>query len=98
MKKYIAAYQSVKEKENILFGSIIDVLTDFHANGSYESIAKVFALLDTKNYAYMVRTTDLEKKDYESDVKYITQDCYNYLSDFPYFSFGRYRGITHLFW
>lgn len=80
MKKYIAAYQSVKEKENILFGSIIDVLTDFHANGSYESIAKVFALLDTKNYAYMVRTTDLEKKDYESDVKYITQDCYNYLS------------------
>ena len=28
----------------------------------------------------MVRTTDLEKQDYESDVKYINKECYKYLS------------------
>ena len=36
------------------------MLTDFHSNGSYESIAKIFELLDIEDYAYMVRTTDLE--------------------------------------
>ena len=58
-KKYIQAYKTVKDRANVRFDSIIDTLTDFHANGSYESIAKVFSLLDEKNYAYMVRTTDL---------------------------------------
>lgn len=58
----------------------LDILTDFHANGSYEEIAKHFRLLDEKNYAYMVRTTDLEHENYEYDVKYVTKECYDYLN------------------
>ncbi len=61
-------------------GKELETLTDFHANGSYEDIAKHFRLLDTKNYAYMVRTTDLEHENYEYDVKYVTRDCYDYLN------------------
>lgn len=80
LKKYLRAYSIVKENTNIKFDSIIDVLTDFHANGSYENIAQVFSLLDNKDYAYMVRTTDLEKKDYTNDVKYISKESYEYLS------------------
>lgn len=79
-KKYLQAYKTVKNRANVRFDSIIDTLTDFHANGSYESIAKVFSLLDEKNYAYMVRTTDLESQNFDTDVKYITEECYNYLS------------------
>ena len=79
-KKYIQAYKTVKDRANVRFDSIIDTLTDFHANGSYESIAKVFSLLDEKNYAYMVRTTDLESQNFDTDVKYVTEECYNYLS------------------
>lgn len=61
-------------------GKELETLTDFHANGSYEDISKHFRLLDTKNYAYMVRTTDLEHENYEYDVKYVTRDCYDYLN------------------
>ncbi len=56
------------------------MLTDFHANGSYENIAKHFKLLDIPDYAYMVRTTDLEKEDYITDVKYVSKSCYEYLA------------------
>lgn len=66
------------EKEE--FGNYISVLTDYHANGSYESLKEVVELLDEKDYALMVRTTDLEKNNFEDDVKYITEEAYNFLS------------------
>lgn len=55
-------------------------LTDFHANGSYESIAANFELLDSPNYAYMVRTTDLEIDNYSENVKYVTKQAYEFLA------------------
>ena len=79
-KKYINSERLLKNQKYVRFSDIIDTLTDFHSNGSYESIAKVFELLDTPNYAYMVRTTDLETMNYTKDVKYITENCYNFLS------------------
>lgn len=62
------------------FGTVIDVLTDYHANGSYKTLNENVTLLDEKNYAYMVRTTDLEKKNYTDNVKYIDQHAYEHLS------------------
>ena len=55
-------------------------MTDFHANGSYEAISEVFELLDEPNFAYMVRTTDLEINNFSDNVKYITKKAYNFLS------------------
>ena len=62
------------------FGDVIDVLTDYHANGSYKTLVKNVTLLDDPNYAYMVRTTDLEKKNYTDSVKYIDQHAYEHLA------------------
>ena len=58
----------------------LKVLTDFHSNGSYETIAQNFKLLDEKDYAYMVRTTDLETNNFSNNVKYISKSSYEFLS------------------
>lgn len=61
------------------FGNCIDVLTDYHANGSYKILKKNVELLDSPNYALMIRTTDLENKNFDKDVKYINQHAYEFL-------------------
>ena len=58
----------------------LKVLTDFHSNGSYETIAQNFKLLDKKDYAYMVRTTDLETNNFSDNVKYVSKSTYEFLS------------------
>lgn len=78
-KKYVSAYRQVKKIPHSTIREELEVLTDFHANGSYESIAAVFKLLDTPDYAYMVRTTDLEKRNYVHDVKYVSKRTYDFL-------------------
>ncbi|BDQ66128.1 restriction modification system S chain-like protein [Shewanella xiamenensis] len=62
------------------FGDVIDVLTDYHANGSYKTLVSNVTLLDEPDYAYMVRTTDLEKGNFTDSVKYIDQHAYEHLS------------------
>jgi len=78
-KDFLATYKLIKSKDNKQLENIVDILTDFSANGSYESIANNFTLLDEKNYAYMVRTTDLEHVNYTKNVKYIDEHSYNFL-------------------
>lgn len=73
MKEYISAYKKIKSIPHSILRDEISVLTDFHANGSYETISEVFELLDETNYAYMVRTTDLETNNFLDGVKYITK-------------------------
>jgi type I restriction enzyme S subunit len=62
------------------FGDVINLLTDYHANGSYQTLSSNVTLLDVPDYAYMVRTTDLEKKNYIDNVKYISESAYNHLA------------------
>ena len=78
-KDFLNVYKLIKSKDNKQLKTIVDILTDFSANGSYKSIASNFTLLDEKNYAYMVRTTDLESSNYTKDVKYIDEHSYNFL-------------------
>lgn len=80
LKKYLAAYQLIKTKPHILFGNVISILSDYHANGSYEILKSQVELLDRPDFAYMVRSTDLEKNDFISDSKYVTQKAYECLS------------------
>lgn len=61
-------------------GSHIDVLTDYHANGSYEILRKHVQLHTEKNFALMVRTTDLEHNEFDKNVNYIDEDAYNFLA------------------
>lgn len=61
------------------FGAFISILTDYHANGSYEVLKKNVELKKEKDYALMVRTTDLEKNNFFKDVIYISRHAYDYL-------------------
>lgn len=79
-KKYLQAYEKIKSIRHVQISDLYNTLTDFHANGSYETIAAYFELLDEPNYAYMVRTTDLEKDNYTESVKYVTKEAYEFLA------------------
>lgn len=64
--------------EIVNLGSMITVLTDYHANGSYESLKANVTLLSDPDYAIMVRTVNFEQNDWEN-LKYISEHAYNYL-------------------
>ena len=79
LKKYLSAYKKIKETPNTQLGKITSTLSDFSANGSYATIAENFTLLDEVDYAYMVRSTDLEKSDFVNNVKYVSKHSYEFL-------------------
>lgn len=63
---------------------LIEVLTDYHANGSYKILKQHVALKETEDYAWMVRSTDFEKE-FKNDKRYISESAYNYLKKTPLF-------------
>lgn len=64
-------------------GQHISLLTDYHANGSYEVLNKNVTLSNEKGYALMVRTTDLEKDNFVNNVNYISKTAYDFLKKTP---------------
>ncbi len=60
-------------------GDVINVLTDYHSNGSYEMLKEHVTLLDEPDYAIMIRSTNFEKNDFTNDLKYISKDSYDFL-------------------
>ena len=60
-------------------GEYMTVLTDFSSNGSYKTLDSGVTMYDEPNYAWMVRTTDLESGDMSS-IKYIDENAYELLS------------------
>lgn len=79
-KDFIQSYTLVSSKPFLHLEKIIDVLTDYHANGSYETLKAQVELLDAPDYAYMVRSTDLEQSDFVNNVKYVSENAYKHLS------------------
>lgn len=69
----------LKKLDDKLGNYILD-LSDYHANGSYESLRNIVELKLTPDYALMVRTVDLEKNDFISNVNYISEDAYKALT------------------
>ena len=61
-------------------GEIISVLTDYHANGAYKILKKNVKLLDSPDYAVMIRTKNFEQNDFIDDLKYINEHAYNFLT------------------
>ena len=59
-------------------GNIIDVLTDYHANGSYKILKQHVELKETEDFAWMVRSTDFENN-FKNRKRYISESAYNYL-------------------
>ncbi|MCL1148171.1 restriction endonuclease subunit S [Shewanella marinintestina] len=59
-------------------GEILQVISDYHANGGYKILKENVELLDDVNYAIMLRTTNFSEKNY-NNYKYITELAYNFL-------------------
>ena len=57
----------------------LELLTDFEANGSFESVANNVNIYDNENFAWYVRATDLEKNSDLSDVKFVNENTYKFL-------------------
>ncbi len=70
--------QKDDDREITELGNIIDVLTDYHANGSYKILKQHVELKETEDFAWMVRSTDFEKN-FKNDKRYISESAYSYL-------------------
>lgn len=79
LKKYLRSYAIIKKNEHDTLGYVVRTLTDYHANGSYEILNNNVTILDTPDFAYMVRSTDLENNNYSTDVKYVDEHAYHFL-------------------
>ncbi len=60
------------------FGDYIDYIGDIGSNGSNEVVAKNLNMLDSEDFAIMIRTTNLAKNDFTSNVKYVSEKTYNF--------------------
>jgi len=58
---------------------LIDLLTDYDANGSFESVAVNVKTYDYEEYAWYVRSTDLENNSSLNKVKYVDEPSYKFL-------------------
>lgn len=70
------------ESNTILYkplGDVIDLLTDYHANGAYEKLKENVTLLDKENHAVMIRTTNFEANDFTNNLIYIDEHAYEFL-------------------
>ena len=60
-------------------GDLIETLTDYHANGSYEVLKQNVELKEIEDYAWMVRSTDFENN-FQNEMRYITKAAYDFLA------------------
>ena len=60
-------------------GDYMTLLTDFSSNGSYKTLDSGVTMYDEPNFAWMVRTTDLESGDMTAN-KYIDEKAYELLA------------------
>lgn len=58
---------------------LIDLLTDYDANGSFASVAENVKVYDHEEYAWYVRSTDLENKSKMNEVRYVDKTSYEFL-------------------
>lgn len=77
--EYLEIEKKILKLNNRPIGKIISLLTDYHANGSYQTLNEHVKLLDKKDYALMIRTVDFETDDYETNSKYLSESSYNFL-------------------
>ncbi|WRF32552.1 restriction endonuclease subunit S [Helicobacter pylori] len=66
--------------KKVRLGDILELLTDYHANGSYEILKNNVTLLKNVDFAIMIRTTNFENNDFKNDLIYIDKKAYEFLS------------------
>jgi len=77
--EYLEIEKQVLQTKYKPIGEIISILTDYHANGSYQVLNEHVKLLDNDDYALMVRTIDFETNNFETDSKFLPESSYKFL-------------------
>lgn len=77
--EFLQLVELIKSKDHKKLGDIIYILTDYHANGSYEILRDNVKLSENPDYALMVRAIDLEKNEFGDGVRYVSEHAYNFL-------------------
>lgn len=67
-----------KDWEVTNMDSVMDLLTDYDANGSFESVAVNVRVFNFENFAWYVRATDLEKTPTQIE-KFVDEESYKFL-------------------
>ena len=60
------------------FGEHIDYIGDIGSNGSNANISANLEMLDTEDYAIMIRTVNLNANDFKNNIKYVSKKTYDY--------------------
>ena len=63
----------------IKLSDYIEVLTDYHSGGSYETLKEKTKILYEPDYAVMVRTLNFENDDFYNNLIYCDKDSYDFL-------------------
>ncbi|NHA55474.1 restriction endonuclease subunit S, partial [Helicobacter pylori] len=74
------AFTTPSNWQRVRLGDILELLTDYHANGSYELLKNNVTLLKHVDFAIMIRTTNFENNDFKNDLIYINKKAYEFLS------------------
>lgn len=61
-------------------GRHIEYLGDIGSNGSNAMVAKNLVMVDSEDYALMIRTVNLNSNDFSKKVKYISKETYNFFA------------------
>ena len=64
----------------IKLGDYIETLTDYHANGAYKKLKANVVLKYKPDYALMIRTLNFEQNDFDSNLIWVNETEYNFLS------------------
>lgn len=78
--KYLKTEELIKKHKHCELRNLIDLLTDYHANGSYESLRNNVRLSIAPDYAHMIRTVDIERDDFENNIISIDKHAYEFLT------------------
>jgi len=65
--------------EIVRVNDLLELLTDFEANGSFEKTAQNVRVFNHEEYAWYVRATDLENSTPLSKLKYVNESTYRFL-------------------
>lgn len=67
-----------KQYEYVPFESIVDYMGDIGSNGANKVVVEHLDMKDEEDYALMVRFLNFTKNDFSEDVKYISEESYDF--------------------
>ena len=59
-------------------GEFIEYLADIGSNGANKTVSKNLVMSDSEDYAVMIRTTNLSRNNFKSNLKFVSKEVYDF--------------------